>query len=82
MDVFIYADIFINCLQCSQTIPVVEQILGLMLLAVVRYFAQQDHIVQQPPKEFPAVVGIIWLQHLVSLYKLPKLDPRRSNLSV
>ena len=64
MDKYISADIFISCLQCRQTIPVVEQMFGPTLVAVVRYFAQLDHIVQQPQKEFPAVVGIILLPRL------------------
>ena len=64
MDKYMSVDIFISCLQCRQTIPVVEQMFGPTLVAVVRYFAQLDHIVQQPQKEFPAVVGIILLPRL------------------
>lgn len=71
---YIYADIFINYLQCSQTIPVEEQMFGLILVAVVKHFAQQDPIVQQPRKKFLAVVGIILLQHLIAIYKLPNLN--------
>jgi len=55
---------------------------GLMLVAVVRHFAQLDHIVQQPPKEFLAVVGIIFLQHFITLYKLPNLDPISKNFAI
>jgi hypothetical protein len=32
----------------------------------VKHFAQQDPIVQQRPKNFLAVVGIILLQHLIT----------------
>lgn len=44
---------------------------GLILVAVVKHFAQLDLIVQQPPQNFRAVVGIILLQHLIALYELP-----------
>jgi len=44
---------------------------GLILVAVVKHFAQLDLIVQQPPRNFRAVVGIILLQHLLALYELP-----------
>lgn len=81
IDKNISADIFISCPQCSQTIPVVEQMFGLMLVAVVRYFAQLDHIVQQPQKKFLAVVGIILLQNFITLYKLPNLDPRSESFA-
>jgi hypothetical protein len=44
---------------------------GLILVAAVKHFAQLDLIVQQPPRNFRAVVGIILLQHLIALYELP-----------
>lgn len=75
MNKYISADIFISCLQCSQTIPVVEQMFGLTLVAVVTYFAQLDRIVQQPQKEFLAVVGIILLQNFMTiLYQIWVLE--------
>jgi len=82
MNKHIYVDIFISCLQCNQTIPVVEQMFGLTLVAVVRYFAQLDRIVQQPQKEFLAVVGIILLQNLITFYKLPNLGPRSKSFAI
>jgi hypothetical protein len=68
---YISADIFINYLQCSQIIHAEEQMFGLILVAAVKHFAQLDLIVQQPPQNFRAVVGIILLQHLIALYELP-----------
>lgn len=41
----------------SQTIAVGEQIFGPTLVVVAKYSAQQDHIVQPPPKKLIAVVG-------------------------
>ena len=82
MDKYMSVDIFISCLQCRQTIPVVEQMFGLMLVAVVRYFAQLDHTAQQQQKEFLAVVGIILLQNLITHYKLPNLDPRSKSFAI
>lgn len=75
-------DIFISYLQCSQIIVVEEQIFGLMLVVVVKCFAQQDPIVQQPPKEFLALVGIILLQCLFTLYKILNLDPRSKSFAI
>jgi len=63
---YIFADIFINCLQCSQIIPVEEQIFGLILVAVVRYSVRQDHIAPQLPKKFLVVVGIVLFQPVVT----------------
>ena len=71
--IYVSADIDTNYLQGSQTILVEEQVLGLMLVVVVSYSVQLDHIVQLPPADLLAVVGINFsfiIGHLATMYCL------------
>lgn len=69
-----YADTITSYLQESQIIFVVVQIGGLMLEVVVKSFAQQDTTAQAPFRNFPAVVGIIFIQRVYFLSFDPMLS--------
>ena len=56
--IYVSADICTNYLQGIQTTLVEEQIFGLMLVVAVSYSVQLDHIVQVPPADRLALVGI------------------------
>ena len=71
--IYVSADIYTNYLQGGQTILVEEQIFGQMLLVVVIYSVQLDHIVQLPPANLIAVVYTKFspiIGHIATMYNV------------
>uniref|UniRef100_A0A9I9DLG7 ABC transporter domain-containing protein n=1 Tax=Cucumis melo TaxID=3656 RepID=A0A9I9DLG7_CUCME len=84
---------FTNYRRGGPTIPVEEQICGLMLIVVVKCSVPRDHFVQQAPKNFHVILEITaeWVQllrilfyygHLAGCFKLTSCDANSSNQNI